>query len=141
MPVSTPSAIGETKNIKVSPLQMALAAATLSNTGVRPAPRIALAVNTPQEGWVVLPALGEEFAAFSGEAADTAASAFAKPERAYWEWSTAAKSDDETVVWYMGGTLPSWRGSPLSLALLLESDDLAAANRIGEGILDTAVSP
>ena len=41
----------------------------------------------------------------------------------------------ETVTWYIGGTLPSWRGAPLSLALLLESDDLPAAERIGEAIL------
>ena len=44
--------------IHISPLQVALAAAALSNHGMIPAPRIATAVNTPNDGWVVLPALG-----------------------------------------------------------------------------------
>ena len=44
---------------RVSPLQMAVAAASISNGGIRPAPRIALAVRSPLQGWVVLPQLGE----------------------------------------------------------------------------------
>jgi len=141
MPEAAPKASSETNNIRVSPLQMARAAAILSNGGIRPAPRIALAVNTPQEGWVVLPALDDAFPALSAQAADSTALAFAKPRGAYWEWSASTKSGQDTVTWYVGGTLPSWRGAPLSLALLMESDDLPAAERIGEAILGAAITP
>ena len=41
--------------LQVSPLQMALAAATLSNQGTLPAPRLVMSVDTPQSGWVTLP--------------------------------------------------------------------------------------
>src|SRR5215216_2059292 len=46
------------ENLHVTPLQVALASAALSNDGMIPAPRIATAVNTPNDGWVILPALG-----------------------------------------------------------------------------------
>jgi len=141
MPEAAPSMSGETNNIRVSPLQMARAAAILSNGGIRPAPRIALAVNTPREGWVVLPALDDAYTALSAQAADRTALAFAKPGGSYWEWSATAKSGQAIVTWYVGGTLPSWRGVPLSLALLMESDDLPAAERIGESILGAAMTP
>ncbi len=141
MPVANPSPGIQTSNVRVSPLQMALAAAALSNAGVRPAPRIALAVDTPQQGWVVLPTLGTDFSAFSAQSASETAFALAKPERAYWEWSASSRDEHGAVTWYLAGTLPSWRGTPLSLALLIESDDMPAAVRTGEAIFDAAVNP
>jgi beta-glucosidase len=47
-------------------LQVALAAAALTNHGTVPAPRIAMAVNTPNDGWISLPALGTPFEARPG---------------------------------------------------------------------------
>ncbi len=44
---------------------MSIAAGTLSNHGIRIAPRIVLAVNTSQQGWIVLPALGQSAQAFN----------------------------------------------------------------------------
>ncbi len=141
MPVANPGSGSQTESVGVSPLQMALAAAALSNAGVRPAPRIALAVDTPQQGWVVLPALGKNFSAFSAQSASDTAFAFAKPERAYWEWSAPARDAHAAVSWYLAGTLPSWRGTPLALALLIESDNVQEAVSVGEAIFDAAVNP
>ena len=45
--------------LRLSPLQVALAAAALSHDGLRPPPRLAMAVKTPSQGWVVLPPLSE----------------------------------------------------------------------------------
>ncbi|MCL4560832.1 MAG: FtsW/RodA/SpoVE family cell cycle protein, partial [Chloroflexi bacterium] len=42
-------------NLTVSPLQMALASAALSTDGLRPAPRIVLATNITNQGWMVTP--------------------------------------------------------------------------------------
>jgi len=121
---------------------MAVAAAALSNGGIRPAPRIAVAVDTPQQGWVVLPALGAAVSEFSADDASATADAFAKPGHAYWEWTTTAVADsDSAVSWYLAGTLPSWRGTPLTLVVTLESGDENAATAIGESIMDAAVNP
>ncbi|NOH02987.1 MAG: hypothetical protein HND47_14030 [Chloroflexi bacterium] len=75
MPVSF-DAQGNAGNLNVSPLQVSLAAAVLSNHGVAPAPRIATAVNTREQGWVVLPALGQPREVTQPEAADEAAVSF-----------------------------------------------------------------
>ncbi|MFN2119966.1 MAG: FtsW/RodA/SpoVE family cell cycle protein [Anaerolineales bacterium] len=142
MPVSQAAVASPAGSVRVSPLQMAAAAAALSSGGIRPAPRIALAVDTPQQGWVVLPALGTPFTEFSADAADATAAAFAKPDQAYWEWTTTAISDDNSAVtWYLAGTLPSWRGTPLTLVMTLESEDASAATTIGETIMGAAVNP
>jgi cell division protein FtsW (lipid II flippase) len=141
MPVSPAAADRNIGNARVSPLQMAMAAAALSNGGIRPAPRIALAVDTPQQGWVVLPALGTASAEFAAQAAEQTALQLANPNRAYWEWTSSAASNTETVSWYLGGTLPSWKGAPLTLVLLLESGDVAKTRQLGEAMLDAAVGP
>src|SRR5262245_19806796 len=58
LPVAESMSETEVNDLHVSPLQVALASAALSNHGIIPAPRIATAVNTPNDGWVVLSALG-----------------------------------------------------------------------------------
>ncbi len=45
LPAAAASSPGS--ELRVSPLQMVLAAATLSSDGIRPAPRLAMAVDTP----------------------------------------------------------------------------------------------
>jgi membrane peptidoglycan carboxypeptidase len=126
----------------VSPLQMALAAATLSNGGVRPAPRLALAVNTPQSGWVILPPLSQEVDSLPPGAAESASQMLATSELLTWQ-SAAVVSDSEEndYTWYLGGTLPDWPGGPLALAVLLEEDDPQGAIEIGEALLQEAMQP
>jgi hypothetical protein len=45
------------------------------------------------------------------------------------------------VTWYAGGTLPEWGGAPLAVAVLLEENDTALAEQIGQGILEAAMQP
>ena len=96
MPVAAASRSGELKDLQVSPLQMALAAAAVSNGGTRPAPRIALAVDTPTQGWVILPALDQPTTALPKEAADLAASQLAVQSRTYWQWTGLAQAGQQT---------------------------------------------
>ena len=125
-------------DLRISPLQMALATAALSNNGIRPAPRIALAVNTPQQGWVILPALGKPFEAlpppFARETAQTMAG-----ENPYWSYTSTP--DDTPLTWYLAGTLPDWSGTPLALVILLEEDNPILVSRIGKELLNTALQP
>jgi hypothetical protein len=126
---------------RISPLQMAIAAATLSNGGIRPHPRMVLAVNTPTEGWVVLPALDQSKAVFSAEAAGSAATHYSVPGTAIWQWRTTAASPREVLTWYIAGTLPDWQGTPLIVVVLLEDADVAAATDVGRFLMGAATNP
>jgi hypothetical protein len=132
---------GEVSNLRVSPLQMAIAAAALSNGGIRPAPRIALTVETPVNGWVVLPSGGESAKVLSPQAVEGVAMGLAAPGETFWQWASAAHSQRQTVTWYLGGTLPRWQGTPIAVVVLLEAQDQLAAARIGQGLLRAATLP
>ena len=114
------------------------AIAALSNDGIRPAPRIALAADTPQQGWVVLPPLDEPVEALPKSNVHETAQALAG-ENPYWSFTGAA--DDTQITWYLAGTLPDWSGSPLALVVLLEKDDPARASRIGGELIEMALQP
>lgn len=125
----------------VSPLQVALAAAALSNHGTIPAPRIATAVNTPNEGWVVLPALGTPFESVPAAAADGTAESFQVEGENYWAYTGEAESDETRVTWFMAGTIPNWQATPLVVVVLLEDDNPSLAERIGKELLVDAMNP
>jgi cell division protein FtsW (lipid II flippase) len=134
--------------LQISPLQMALAASTLSNEGWRPAPRLVMSVKTPQAGWVMVPPTSEPQQVFSSEAANTTASALSDEELSIWQIVSA---NDEGVgnssdanpgyAWFIGGTLPDWGGVPLAVAILLEENNPQRALEIGQSILQSAMQP
>ena len=125
-------------DLRVSPLQMALATAALSNNGVRPSPRIALAVNTPQQGWVILPALGESVEALPAPFARETAQALAR-ENPYWSYTSVTSK--APLTWYLAGTLPDWGGTPLALVVLLEENNQRLADEIGGELINMALQP
>lgn len=124
----------------LTPLQMAVAAATLSSGGNLPAPRLANAVNTPAQGWVILPA-GSASAAINSSGAVQAANMLARSDLPAWESFGVGSSPTTTVSWYLAGTLPDWQGTPLALVVLLEEDDPKAAGSIGLTVLQAAMQP
>ncbi len=133
---STPGSI-----LLVSPLQMVLAAATLSNEGVRPAPRLAMAVNTPSQGWVILPALSDPVSVFPAVNADDTAKALKVQGHPFWEWNVSVQQDSLNFSWSLGGTLPEYQGVPLAVVVLLEENNINAAETIGQAILEIATKP
>ncbi len=141
MPVAAASPDAQLQSLRVSPLQMALGAAALSAGGVRPVPRIALAVDTPRQGWVILPALGQPQDALPQDEAAQAAQQLAVQNQTSWEWIGLASSAQETDTWFIGGTLPNWKATPLAVAVLIEGEQAQAARRIGESILQSAIRP
>jgi cell division protein FtsW (lipid II flippase) len=140
LPVAEPVFIAGDE-IHISPLQAALAAAALSNHGTVPAPRLATAVNTPSDGWVVLPALGAPLEAIPASVADETAQSLAVEGRSYWAHVGQAESDDSPVTWYIAGTPPNWQASPLVVAVLLEEDNVRLAEEIGSELLSAAMNP
>ena len=132
------AAIGQDA-ILVSPLHMALAAASMSAKGIRPAPSFSVAVNTPQQGWVILP-VGERSTVFRANAVNEAAGILPMAGLPAWETVASARQNGNTITWYLAGTTPGWRGVPLALAVVLEKDDPQLAAEIGSSLLDTVLN-
>jgi cell division protein FtsW (lipid II flippase) len=128
--------------LRVSPLQMALAAAALSNQGSCPAPLLVTGVETPQSGWVLLDPLSQLVKALPSSAADLVAATLAVEGQSIWQsLAVAPNGPDKYVTWYLAGTLPSWKGDPLTLAVLIEDDDPQSALRIGQDVLEAVMQP
>jgi hypothetical protein len=141
IPVATPFFNEGGQDLHVSPLQVALAASAFSNHGSIPAPRIATALNTPKDGWVVLPALGTAFEALSSSVADEAAESLIEEGQGYWGYVGTAQSDTSSVTWFMAGTPPHWQASPLVVVVLLEEDNPQSAEEMGTDLLTGAMNP
>ena len=138
MPVAAGEENTSLQNLKVSPLQLSVAAAALSYKGIAPSPRIATAVNTPEQGWVVLPALSQPVEVIQASAANEAAMSFIQEGKPYWSHIGQASVDEANVTWLLAGTLPEWRGAPLVLIVTLEDLDAQLAESIGDSLLNNA---
>lgn len=125
----------------ISPLQAALAAAAYSNDGVRPSPRLAMAVNTPAQGWVILPALGAPVQALPAEQARLTAEEHIVAGEPYWEWVGQDSRNGSRLTWYLGGTLPDWQATPVTVVVLLEEENSSLAVRLGRMLLEETLRP
>ncbi len=143
MQVAHPPSRANVEIVRVSPLQMALASAALSNHGVIPAPRIAMAINSPQQGWISLPALGLPFEAVQASAVDEAILSYIPANRPHWQHIGQAEEEEEGmfVTWFIGGTPPNWQAAPLVVVVALEEDNARLAERIGQELLFQSMNP
>ncbi len=135
MPVAVNAVILSPDDLQASPLQVSLAAAALSNHGVIPAPRLATAVNTLEQGWVVLPALGEPREVLQPEAANEAALFFIEEGKPFWSYTSRSVHEETSITWLLAGTLPDWQGTPLTLVVALEENNLQLAGAIAEDLI------
>jgi len=138
-----PVAIASAPNtpLKVSPLQVVLAAATISNAGILPPPRLTMAVNTPLQGWVILPSLSQSAISFPAANVAKTAQALMVSGQPIWQWNGQADQDKKTYTWSLGGTLPNWQGVPLAIVVLLEENNLDRAAFISQNLLVAAINP
>lgn len=126
----------------VTPLQVAGWAAALSAGGQRPAPQLALAVNTPEFGWLPLPAAEQPLTLLSASQARSAVTRLAVAGQLTWQAvAVLPHRPGQMVSWFAGGTLPEWGGSPLAVVVLLEENQPAEAQRIGRTLLAYFVQP
>ncbi len=131
----------ETKNISVSPLQMALAAAALTSDGIRPDPTLLLGVQTPHQGWVMLNP-GVPTTALDADTANQVVDLLSVPSSFIWQATGFGKAvEDELTTWYIAGTTSEWIGSPLAVAVLIEKEDPALAQEIGRTLLQATIYP
>jgi cell division protein FtsW (lipid II flippase) len=139
LPVAGASTPGE--ELRLSPLQMALAAAVLSNQGERPEPHLAIAVKTPAEGWVFLNGSEDARLVFFPEDAGAAAREYALAGYPYWQWTALAGEGETIFTWSIGGTMPDWQGVPVVVVALLEEELPSLADYIVRELLESATNP
>lgn len=131
-----------TDSLLVNPLQMAVAAASLSAEGVQPAVHIVNAVDIPQTGWVSVLPLGESREVLPQTSAENTVLSLAAQGLPIWQTlATGSLQPEQTVTWFIAGTSPTWNGAPLALAVLLEADDPDLAEVIGRAMLQAALLP
>ena len=140
MPVSFTAGDVPVKDMRISPLQASLASAGLSNHGFIPAPHIAMAVDTPEQGWVVFAAENKSVEVMQARAADEAVLPFILKGKPYWSYTGKVSVDDTTVTWLTAGTIPDWGGTPLALVVALEESNSSLAERIRSAMLDAALN-
>ena len=141
MPVA--QAVTSTDDLLVSPLQMALATAVLSNDGLRPPARLAMAVNSPQFGWVILPALTDPVQVFPRGSVEKTVNQLIVTKQPYWEYVGTINDSpqDRILTWYLAGTISDWKGTPLVITILLEDENLIRAKEIGQSLINTSLQP
>jgi cell division protein FtsW (lipid II flippase) len=125
--------------MKVSPLQMAIATAIISNDGYMLTPRLVTAYQNIQQTWITFALPAKARTPVTN--ADLVATNLASDSISGWETVSLAESDDTRITWYIAGTAPDWKGTPLSLALVLEEDNPLLAQQIGRALFNNATLP
>jgi hypothetical protein len=119
----------------VNPVQVALDAASYSNLGIRPIPRLTLEVNVPGKGWISITSSENADRLFSSAIAYTETNSMAEENGISWGINDQVFQKGMVTSWSIGGTLPNWNGTPVAIVVLLENMQVQAANEIRDLLL------
>ncbi len=123
----------------VSPLQMAMAASTLSNQGVLPGPRIVNAVEDPQEGWTTVQKLQSNSEVMTSETVNWVNQMLQVENAPYWQVISVVKTiHEEDITWFIAGTSTDWQGQPITTVVLIENDVPELVQEIGRSLIEQA---
>lgn len=101
-----------------------------------------MAVNTPQQGWVILPTSDHPVQAIPIDQAESAALTLSVNNEPLWQSvGSAQNGPGKVVTWYIGGTLPGWKGAPIAAAVVLEESNPELARTIGQSLLEATQTP
>jgi cell division protein FtsW (lipid II flippase) len=122
----------------ITPLQMAVAASVFSNPGTLASPVLSYAVETPHQGWIILPktqsvSVDELSTTNSGDL-------LVKDQGNFWSFLGKGDRTEGPVIWYVSGTTPYWNGMPMMVVVLLEENSPSTAQQIGEEVLFRALN-
>jgi len=128
-------------DIRMSPLQVAAAISPLSNGGRLSTPRIVLAFNSYQTGWIVFAPLPSIDSSASPSRIEEAVRAYPLVGKPFWSHSANASEGNlgGNWTWLIAGTDPEWGGSPIVLVSVLEEDNPILARVIRDELLNTAL--
>jgi len=130
-----PNSSTTVNQLLISPLQVARSLSVFSNAGYMPYPRIALAVNSPNQGWIVL-STRDSIQVMDNFYASRVANFFARKDFPTWEMTSSNNSETQPTHWYVTGTLPDWKGTPIVFVLTLENGETQDAQRLGRKIME-----
>jgi len=119
----------------LSPLQVARSVSAFSNAGEIPYPRLTLAVNTPQQDWVIFSA-EEPIRIMDTLFANQIANYFSRNDYPAWEITSSNDSGENPIQWYVTGTMPEWQATPLVFVLTLENGSSQEARELGRQIME-----
>jgi hypothetical protein len=129
-----------TPSDEYSPVQVALLAAAISNSGVMPAPSLVQAIKAPSGQWEVLPPLQDTQQILPEQETIAISTSNRMVGIDLWQVvGVAGDRPEQPVTWYAGGSSPSWAGRRLALAVLLEEDNPDLAASIGQSVLQSAM--
>ena len=136
-PVTSPTnlSVQSLNSIQFSPFQIARSSAAFSNSGLVPYPKLSLAVNSPEQGWIVFPSK-EPVQILDRSAANQTALYFARNDFPTWEITSTNFSEEQPIHWYVSGTLPNWQAAPMVFVLTLETGNSIDARNIGREVME-----
>jgi cell division protein FtsW (lipid II flippase) len=129
-------------DLHVSPLQMALAACSLSNAGQLISPQVSLAIQHSDGTFDNLLTESNPIEVLSQGSVASMAQNLAVPNLPIWELTAQALGNDgQTITWYLGGSLAGKTSneSGKCVVILLENDKLALARSVGREMLLAAL--
>lgn len=122
-------------NIRVSPLQLAVAAAELANGGQKIVPSLVSAYQSPQGDWVLL-TQNEPQAQLADFDGNDAVKLLSLENSPVWQASAQVVDKGKTVSWYIAGTPPNWQGVPFVIVIALEDSSAIEAKSIGQKLVN-----
>lgn len=125
--------------ILLSPAQVAVAVASLSNSGRVIAPRIATAFSPNQIDWHLFEQ-GQAPRILPNFEPELAATMLTSGNYPGWEVSASAAYQGTSVSWYAAGTPSDWLGAPLTIVVALENTPAVTAREIGRTVLLSATA-
>jgi len=141
LPAATAMVKSSVVDLTASPVQLLSPVAAITNLGICPSLQIASAVETPEQGWVVLPLSEKPTQCLPANGAKLTAEALQKNGKPFWEYVASSSKKGQQVTWYLAGTLPNWSGTPLAVVLILEEISPSLIKTIGQEILLNAIEP
>ncbi len=126
------ASIGQ-ESLSVTPLQMVIAASSISANGQKPSPILAPSYQLSNGEWRLIESISNDQLVFTKKAANTVNEAFTTLN--FPSWGVVGKGLSSTtniVTWFVGGTNSSWQGVPVAFAILLEEDNPTVAIEIGK---------
>ncbi len=123
--------------IKVSPMQMGLVAATITNKGLFSDPRLVNSYLDDDGEWKTIENVISSFQAIPESIAIQIQDRLSDEEANIWyQMGHNSTEDQPSLTWLIGGNTSSWTGSPLAVAILVEDSASQFAQDIARQLLN-----
>ena len=125
----------KTDNVRISPLQLAIAAAEITNGGQKITPVLVSAYQTSAGDWVLLPQNAPQKTSVKLDTTDTV-NLLLQGKLPIWQTVAQVVDKGKTVSWYIAGTPSNWQGVPFVVVVALEDSSAAEAEQTGQKLIN-----